>query len=108
MGYNLTRRSVLLVYAVLVIVPMVVVVAGSFKSTEQLFASPFGLPSSLKGDNYRTVLGEGGIGAAFRNSVIVTGLSVPLTLFVASLAAYAVARIPGWRGAVIYGWLFLG
>lgn len=108
MGYNLTRRAVLLVYAILVIVPMVVVVAGTFKSTQQLFASPFGAPSSLDATNYSTVLGEGGIGTAFRNSVIVTGLSVPLTLFVASLAAYGIARIPGWRGALIYGFLVLG
>jgi raffinose/stachyose/melibiose transport system permease protein len=108
MSYNLTRRGVLFVYAVLVIVPLIVVIAGSFKSTQELFASPFGLPSSLDGGNYRTVLGEGGIGRAFINSGVVTACSVPLTLFVASLAAYGVARIPGWRGAAIYGFLVLG
>jgi ABC-type glycerol-3-phosphate transport system permease component len=33
MGFNLTRRTVLFVYAVLIIVPMVVVLAGSFKTS---------------------------------------------------------------------------
>jgi raffinose/stachyose/melibiose transport system permease protein len=108
MGFTLTRRTVLFVYAVLIIVPMAVVLAGSFKTTQQLFSSPFGLPSSLNGANYRQVLGQGGLGGAFRNSAIVTACSVPLTLFVSSLAAYGIARIRGWAGHVIYGFIVLG
>ena len=108
MLYNLTRRGVLFVYALLVIVPLVVVVAGSFKSTPELFASPFGPPSSLDAKNYATVLGGEGLGLAFRNSAIVTGLSVPLTLFIGSLASYGISRIPGWRGGLIFGFLVLG
>ncbi|MDF2091249.1 MULTISPECIES: carbohydrate ABC transporter permease [unclassified Knoellia] len=108
MTYSLTRRTVLLVYALLVLVPLVVVVAGSFKTTQELFASPFGPPSSLDTANYRAVLGEAGLGVAFRNSAIVTACSVPLTLFVGSLAAYGIARIPGWKGGLVYGFLILG
>lgn len=108
MGFTLTRRTVLFVYAVLIIVPMFVVLAGSFKTTQQLFSAPFGLPTSLDGGNYGKVLGQGGLGGAFRNSAIVTACSVPLTLFVGSLAAYGVARIGGWRGNLIYGFIILG
>ncbi len=108
MRFNLTRRTVLLVYAVLIVVPMAVVLAGTFKSTQQLFASPFGLPKNLDIGNYRQVLGQGGLGTAFRNSAIVTVLSVPLTLFVASLASYGIARIRGWSGHLIYGFIVLG
>ncbi len=108
MRFTLTRRTVLIVYAALIIVPMAVVLAGSFKTTQQLFSSPFGLPSSLDGANYRQVLGQTGLGVAFRNSAIVTGCSVPLTLFIASLASYGIARIRGWRGNLIYGFIILG
>jgi len=108
MGYTLTRRGVLLIYAVLVLVPMAVVIAGSFKTTQELFASPFGLPSSLDPKNYGEVLSGAGLGVAFRNSAIVTACSVPLTLFIASLASYGVARIPGWKGNTIYGFIILG
>lgn len=45
---------------------------------------------------------------AFINSVLVTAASVALTLFVASLAAYGLARIPGWKGWLIFGFLVLG
>ncbi len=105
---SLSRRVVLGVYSLLVIVPLVVVVFGSFKSTQELFASPFGLPSSWSGGNYSQILGEAGLGRAFVNSAIVTGISVPLTLAIASLTAYAVARIPGWPGTLLYGFFVLG
>ena len=108
MPYQLTRRLVLAVYAVLVIVPLVVVVFGSFKTTQELFASPFLPPTDWQGGNYTEVVGESGLGTAFVNSVIVTGCSVPLTLFIASLAAYGIARIPGWRSGLVFGFIVLG
>ena len=105
---RLGRRAVLAVYALLIIVPLLVVLLGSFKTTKQLFASPFGLPKSLSPHNYSTVLGNADMGRALINSSIVTGFAVVLTLLFGSLASYGLARIPGWRGWVIYGFLVLG
>ena len=45
MTYQLTRRVVLGIYAVLVIVPLVVVIFGSLKTSQELFASPFAPPT---------------------------------------------------------------
>ena len=53
------------------------VLTGSFKTTPELFASPFGLPDSLSLDNYRTVVNAEGIGKAFINSLTVT---IPATM----------------------------
>lgn len=109
MGYTLTRRAVLLIWAALIIVPLIVVVTGTFKTTAQLFDSPFGLPSRLSASNYTEVLsGESNLARAFRNSVVVTVSSVFLTLLIGSLAAYGIARTPGWRGGLAYGFLVLG
>jgi len=108
MGFTLTRRLILGLYAVVIAVPLTVVLFGTFKTTEQLFTSPFGLPSSASLDNYATVLGEQNLDRALYNSVAVTVASVVTTLFLASLAAYAVARIPGWRGNLMFGFLVLG
>jgi raffinose/stachyose/melibiose transport system permease protein len=108
MPYQLTRRTVLAVYAVLVIVPLVVVIFGSFKTSQDLFASPFAPPTTWQNGNYQKVIGESGLGVAFRNSVIVTGLSVPLTLFIASLASYGIARTTGWKSALLFGFIVLG
>lgn len=88
--------------------PVWVVAAGTFKTTPELFSSPYGLPSSLSLDNNAQVREEAGLAQAFVNSVVVTVCSVFLTLLVASLAAYGIARIPGWKGLAIFGFLVLG
>ncbi|MQA02865.1 MAG: ABC transporter permease subunit [Streptosporangiales bacterium] len=108
MGYQLGRRAVLLVYALLIIVPLIVVFTGTFKTQGELFNSPFGLPESFSPKNYVTVLTQENLGRALLNSTIVTACSVTLTLFLASLAAYGVARIPGWPGRLVYGFVVLG
>lgn len=108
MGFQLTRRTLLGLYAALVVIPLVVVVSGTFKTTQELFSSPFGPPASLDLTNYRTVLGEQDLAGAFRNSLLVTVTSVLLTLLLGSLAAFGVSRIVGWRGLGIYGLLVLG
>ena len=105
---TLGRRAILGIYALLIAVPLLVVLLGSVRSTQDLFAHPLGLPSSVKLDNYGEVLQGQDMLTAFRNSVVVTGCAVVLTLLLASLASYAVARIPGWRGWLIYGFLVLG
>ncbi len=108
MRVQLGRRTVLAVWAALIAVPLVVVVFGTFKTTAELFASPFGLPPDPDLSNYTEVLSGGGLRTAFVNSVLVTASSVLLTLAIASLAAYGIARIPGWKGWLIFGFLILG
>jgi raffinose/stachyose/melibiose transport system permease protein len=108
MLFNLGRRALLAVYALLIAVPVAVVVFGSFKTQQQLFANPFLPTLRPQLGNYATAMFDQGIYRALLNSVMVTVASVLLTLAVASLAAYAVARIPGWRGHLIFGFLILG
>ncbi|NDL56154.1 carbohydrate ABC transporter permease [Phytoactinopolyspora mesophila] len=108
MRYRIGRRGVLAVYAVLIVVPLLVVFTGTFKTQSELFSSPFGLPSSFDPGNYHTVLTERNLGRAFLNSTLVIIFSVPITLFLASLAAYAIARIPGWKSWAIFTFLVLG
>jgi raffinose/stachyose/melibiose transport system permease protein len=106
--YTLGRRALLFVYAVIIIVPIAVVVFGSFKTQQQLFANPFLPTASPSLGNYSEALLAQGISQALLNSLVVTVPSVVLTLTLALLAAYAIARIPGWKGNVIFGFLILG
>lgn len=108
MTFDLGRRALLAVYALLIAVPLAVVVFGSFKTQEQLFANPFLPTLAPKMSNYSAALFDQGIFIALVNSAVITVSSVVLTLIIASLAAYAVARIPGWRGNLIFGFLILG
>lgn len=108
MAGTLGRRAILAVYSLLIVVPLFVVLSGSFKSTKQLFDSPFAPPSSLSPSNYKAVLTDASMATAFVNSTVVTLSAVVITLAVGSLAAYGLARIPGWRGLLVYGFLVLG
>lgn len=108
MLFNLSRRALLAVYALLIAVPVLVVIFGSFKTQQQLFANPFLPTLRPQVGNYSAALRDQGIGVALLNSVLVTVTSVILTLALASLAAYATARIPGWKGNLIFGFLVLG
>src|SRR5690625_661959 len=47
MRYTITRASLLTGYAVLIAPPITVVIFVSFTTTEELFASPLGLPPSV-------------------------------------------------------------
>jgi raffinose/stachyose/melibiose transport system permease protein len=108
MGNVIGRRLILGIYALLIIVPLSIVVSGSFKTTAELFGSPFAPPSSVSPRNYTSVLTDANMGQAFVNSTVVTLSAVAVTLLLGSLAAYGLARIPGWRGWLIYGFLVLG
>jgi raffinose/stachyose/melibiose transport system permease protein len=108
MGFQLGRRSLLAVYAVLVTVPLLVVLYTSFKTQSQVFETPFLPPSDPTLDNYQTLFREKNLTVYFINSVIVTVLSVALTLFLASMTGYAVARLRGWQSGLLYTVFVLG
>jgi raffinose/stachyose/melibiose transport system permease protein len=108
MRYALGRRAVLAVYTLVIVVPLLVVVLGTFKTTEALFASPLGLPLDPTGANYGTVLADGGITRALLNSVVVTTSVVLLTLALASSAAYAFTRMRGRLAVAAYAFVVAG
>jgi raffinose/stachyose/melibiose transport system permease protein len=105
---RISRGVVLLIYAALIVVPLVVVFSGSLKTTGQLFGNPFGAPTPPTADNYHEVLTGGNLATAFGNSAVITACSVVLTLFIASLAAYGISRIPGWKGVLLLGLFIAG
>jgi raffinose/stachyose/melibiose transport system permease protein len=102
------RGALLTVYTVIIVVPLAVVVFGSFKTQQQLFADPY-LPTLSPGlENYRSALVAQGLGRALLNSTLVTLSGVVLTLALASLAAFGIARIRGWVSAAIFSVLVIG
>ncbi|MGW4907896.1 carbohydrate ABC transporter permease [Streptomyces sp. NPDC004270] len=102
------RPAVLALGAAAVLLPLLVVLFGTFKTLPQLFDSPLSPPGSLTLDNYRRAVDEGGLGTAFVNSAVVTAGAVVLTLAVASLAAFFCARMPGRVSWLVFGVLVAG
>lgn len=106
-GRRIGSRMLLVVYALLVAVPLTVVVFGSFKNQSQIITNPIGPPGQPTLGGYRDVL-DINILRSMRNSVVVVGFSVTLTLLLASFAAFAVTRLGGWRAAVLFGFFTVG
>ena len=108
MIFNLSRRLLLAIFAIAVIIPTSIVVLGTFKSDFEIYAKPMALPKALSLKNFKTLFDTANIGTPFKNSVFVSVLSVFFTLLLASLAAYAISRMFTVTGKVLFFLFSLG
>ncbi|MDI9472887.1 MAG: carbohydrate ABC transporter permease [Tissierellia bacterium] len=107
--WNLSRALVMLaliIYAILIIYPLLWMLLSGFKDNQGLFLDTWALPKTWIWQNYVDAWNQG-IGRYFVNSVIVTVSSVILTLIVSSCAAFALARFE-FRGQNILLILIIG
>jgi raffinose/stachyose/melibiose transport system permease protein len=93
-GARAAVHAVLVGYTLLALGPAVLVVANSFKRRQDIFDSPFSppTPSTWDTSGYRTVFDEASFLTYFRNSLVVTLLSVAGVLVVSALAAHALSE----------------
>jgi ABC-type glycerol-3-phosphate transport system permease component len=89
----LFKQALMLSMAVAAIYPVYYMVETSLKTREAWTADQFGLPLPPTLDNYVALLEDGRIPIWFMNSVIVTTASVVAATVVATLAAFAIARL---------------
>lgn len=88
---------VLTVLCVVNLYPFVYMLFMSFKTNEEIMVyNPFGFPQSLYLENYSNAWTKFNIPVYFKNSVVVTLISVTLTVLFALLFSYATARMQ-WR-----------
>ncbi len=99
-------HGVLVLWSLIVVLPLVWTLMTSFKTTGQIFSSPFSLPTSLNVVNYVNAWTTAGIGSAFLNTVLVVGSALVLVMILGSMCAYVLARFsfPGNR-LIYYGML---
>jgi raffinose/stachyose/melibiose transport system permease protein len=108
MKLKIGRATALTTYAVIILVPLTIVIFGTFKSTDELFAHPFAPPQAFSLENYSEVVSAQRLDIALLNSVIVTVTSLLITMTLASLAAYGVSRSHGIVSWLLFGFLVLG
>jgi len=85
-------QSLLALYALIVILPMLWLIASSLKTDTEIFTRPWGLPASPQWGNFARAWVGARIGTYFLNSVFVTTVSVALILFISAMASYVLAR----------------
>jgi N-acetylglucosamine transport system permease protein len=77
-------------------------VLSSFKSDAEILTDPWGLPSSLRWENWVRAWSEAHIGRYFLNSAVVVAGALALTMLFGAMAAYVLARYPFPGSRIVY------
>ncbi|MFJ7591934.1 carbohydrate ABC transporter permease [Streptomyces sp. NPDC097617] len=93
MVLNVFSHGFLAVWAILIVLPLIWLALGSFKTDAQIGGSALSRPSNWNLDAFGRAWDKG-IGDYFANTLIVMVFSVPLTMLLGSMAAYVLARYP--------------
>ncbi|MDB5588161.1 MAG: sugar transporter permease [Devosia sp.] len=98
----------LIVWVLVICAPLLWVLMSSFKTTSQIFQSPFTLPTSFNFDNYVSAWTSASIGTYFVNTVIVVGCALVIVMLLGSMCAYYLARYEFKGSKVIYYLMLAG
>lgn len=93
-------RIPLVIWAIVVIYPILWIFIGAFKKYGEIFRSPWALPESWGFGNFVQAWTEYNIGTSFFNSMFVTALGALLCIFFALPSAYAIVRVR-FRGSKV-------
>lgn len=98
------RRSpvyvVLALYAIVVAYPLLWMLGSSLKSSKEIYADPWGLPSAWLVQNYAEAWNKG-ISAYFLNSLLVTVAATAATVALAALCAYGMTLLSSRAATVV-------
>lgn len=89
---------------VIYIAPLIWIAISSVKTRAQIYKSPFALPEEFHWENYQVAWSAGKLGIAMLNSLFVCVITLLLTMFIGSMAAFAIGRMR-WKlsgAAMIY------
>jgi raffinose/stachyose/melibiose transport system permease protein len=92
----------------MMVIPIYLVVVNSLKPDAQARSMGPGLPSEVRWGNYTVVIDEGKLTQTFVNSVIYTVFATLLCIFLATAAAFVLARHRTRLNRVLYLFLVMG
>lgn len=105
---RLPQYLILFLVAGLVIIPLYATAIGGLKTMGELRTNPFGLPSEWLWQNYWNVLSDPRLWQLLFNSLIIAGVTVVLTLLLASMAAFVFAQIQFFGSEMLLNYIILG
>ncbi|WP_256104366.1 carbohydrate ABC transporter permease [Streptomyces sp. ODS05-4] len=104
---NVFSHGVLVIWAIMVVLPLLWAVMTSFKTDDAILSSPWSLPDGLHLENWGRAWSQAHMSDYFLNTIIVVGGSLVGTLVLGSMAAYVLARFEFPGNRFVY-YLFLG
>ncbi len=86
--------AVLTLVALTITYPLFFILITSMRLNNDYLANPFGLPGEWTLANYFELVETFGVGRAFMNSLFVSSVSMVIVLTLATIAGYALAKMP--------------
>jgi N-acetylglucosamine transport system permease protein len=107
-AFSMSAHTVLIIWSTIIIVPLLWTLMTSFKTTSEIFASPFTLPTEWNFTNYVNAWTTSGIGDFFVNTVVVVGSALVIVMMLGSMCAYVLARFDFFGARAIYYLMLAG
>ncbi|ODT82629.1 MAG: sugar ABC transporter permease [Pelagibacterium sp. SCN 64-44] len=92
LGRDGLLQIILIANTIIMLAPIVIMVFSAFKTTPQIFQSPFSIPDFTQVANFAKIWTQTNFLRYLMNSFIVTGASMVLILTLGTMAAYAIGR----------------
>ncbi|WP_172194802.1 carbohydrate ABC transporter permease [Saccharibacillus qingshengii] len=105
---NVLVEGFLILASLIVILPMLVMIFGSFMNNIEVMKFTLRLPSEWHFSNYVTVFQEGGLARAFWNGLLITGVSCAANIVTSSAAAFILTRRDTKLSNFLYMFFFMG
>ncbi len=99
---NPVHYLILSVWSLVVLFPVWTMLVNSLKKQLDIFRNPFAFPASPNLAGYLYVIRDSDFSLYCWNTLLVVGLTIFVTLFVGSLAAYALANWKGRASKAVY------
>jgi N-acetylglucosamine transport system permease protein len=104
---NVFSHGMLVLWALMVVLPLLWAVMTSFKEDKDIFTSPWLPPTSLNFDNFARAWSQAHMSDYFFNTIVVVGGSLAGTMLFGSMVAYVLARFDFPGNRFLY-FLFIG
>jgi len=103
---GIALHVLMLLLVVLVLLPFGWMIINSLKTNNQLFLNSLSLPEGLHFENYQNAWIQG-LSAYYKNSIVVSSVSLILIVMVSALTAYGISRF-SFKGNKLIFFIILG
>jgi raffinose/stachyose/melibiose transport system permease protein len=105
---RLFQYLVLSIITLVIVVPIVMLIFGSLKTTGEMYASPYTFPNPVHWENYSQILVSPSFWIMLRNSLFVMLSTTAGVLIICSLAAFVFSRMRFRSKELAFNFLTLG
>lgn len=99
---NTVFSIIVMVLGIVYLFPVYIVIVNSFKSRSELYENILALPSSFSFEYYAEAMKKMEFLNAFKNSLIVTIISIAFLVVLASMTAWMLVRVPNKLSKILF------